>query len=100
MARQFPTSLVTGAAVTLGGLALLYLFTRLPAGRDTPAVQSTRAALAARPAANLGADKCATCHLRVSPDIVHQFAAGRMAHSGVTCEDCHLVPSGTPGAHP
>ncbi len=99
MARQFPTSLVTGASVTVAGLVLLYLFTRLPAGRETAALQSVGSTPAARPEASLGADKCATCHLRASPDIVHQFAASRMASSGVTCEDCHVVPSGTPGGH-
>ncbi len=99
MAREFPRSLVIGGAVTVVGLAALYLFTRLPSGGETTTLQTASTHLQSGQSAYQGGDKCATCHLRVSPDIVHQFAASAMARSGVNCEDCHVVPRGAPGGH-
>lgn len=92
MPREIPRSLVIGAAVTVAGLAVLYLFTRLPGGAETATLQSAGSRLATGAVAYTGGDKCATCHQRVSPDIVHQYAAGAMARTGVTCEDCHVLP--------
>ncbi|HXY70694.1 MAG TPA: multiheme c-type cytochrome, partial [Gemmatimonadales bacterium] len=100
MPREIPRSLVVGAVVTVVGVAAIFLFTRLPSGAETTKVQSAGSQLAGRPAAFGGGDKCAACHLRVSPDIVHQFAASAMARSGVTCEACHVVPAGEALAHP
>jgi hydroxylamine dehydrogenase len=97
--REIPKSLVVGAGVTVVGLAALYLFTRLPGGAETGTLQSAGSRLGTGAVAYTGGDKCATCHQRVSPDIVHQFAAGAMARAGVTCEDCHVLPRGDPLAH-
>ncbi len=99
MAREVPRSLWIGGAVAVVGLAALYLFTRLPTGGETATLQSAATRLASNQPAYVGGDKCATCHLRVSPDIVHQFAASTMAQSGVTCEGCHVVPPGDPTGH-
>ncbi len=99
MPRAIPRSLAIGAVVTVVGVAALFVFTRLPGGADTATLQSAGSRLQAGPVAYTGGDKCATCHQRVSPDIVHQYAAGAMARSGVTCEDCHVVPAGDPMGH-
>jgi len=99
VARELPRSLVVGAVVTVAGLALLFLFTRLPGGGETATLQSAGARLASGPVAYTGGDKCATCHQRVSPDIVHEYAAGAMARAGVTCEDCHVLPQGDAQGH-
>ncbi len=101
MPREFPRSLVIAGAVTVVGLAALFLFTRLPGGAETATLQGAGSRLGSGPAAvaYTGGDKCATCHQRVSPDIVHQYAAGAMARSGVTCEDCHVLPRGDSLGH-
>ena len=98
MPRQIPRSFVVGGVVTVIGLAALFLFTQFPPGSETAALQSAGQRLASGRGAYLGGDKCATCHLRVSPDIVRQFAVSTMARSGVKCEDCHVVPRDEGGA--
>ncbi len=42
--------------------------------------------------------KCIECHLKKTPGIVLQWKEGRMAHAGVSCYDCHVVPKSSPMA--
>jgi len=92
MNNRIPKTLVTGIAATAIILAIIYFFTPLPKGGQetgvtTPVVQ---------PALYEGADKCASCHKQVSPDIVNQYASSTMAHAGVKCVDCHVVDKTNP----
>ena len=87
MAYQVPRTAVVGIAAVVIVLLALYLFTRLPSGGETAKVQQVSFS---------GGDKCATCHQRVSPDIVYQYATSTMAKSGVKCEDCHVVDNNNP----
>ncbi len=90
MARELPKTLVIGTAVVIVVLIALYLFTKLPSGGETTKVSQVSFS---------GGDKCATCHERVTPDIVNQFASSTMAKAGVKCEDCHVVERANPTGH-
>ncbi|MCL4509577.1 MAG: nitrate reductase [Bacteroidetes bacterium] len=91
MAREIPKTVVVGTAVTVVVLLALYLLTKLPSGGETAKVQSAGSRLSSGQVSFTGGDKCATCHQRVTPDIVYQYATSTMAKSGVKCEDCHIV---------
>ncbi|HSD64884.1 MAG TPA: multiheme c-type cytochrome [Ignavibacteriaceae bacterium] len=86
MPSGIPKTLVIGVVTTVIILLLIYIFTQLPSGGE-PGTQQISVNLA---------DKCATCHKRVSPDIVNQFARSTMARSGVKCVDCHVVDKSNP----
>jgi hydroxylamine dehydrogenase len=90
MVEKLPRSLIIGIAVTLVAILVIYLFTKLPGGGETAKVQNV---------SFTGGDKCATCHQRVTPDIVYQYAMSTMAKSGVKCEDCHVVEKNNPLGH-
>jgi len=79
-------TLIIGIITTVAILIIIYIFTQLPSGGEPGNKEVT---------VNL-ADKCSTCHKRVSPDIVNQFAHSTMARSGVKCVDCHVVEKGNP----
>ena len=85
MPKEIPRTLRNGAIATIVIVVLVYAFTRLPSGGQTTSAPD------AEPAAYGGADKCAACHKRVSPDIVNQYAHSTMARAGVSCLDCHGV---------
>ncbi len=42
--------------------------------------------------------KCIECHAKKTPGIVETWKMSRMAHSGVSCYDCHVVPKSSPMA--
>ena len=42
--------------------------------------------------------KCIECHAKKTPGIVEDWKASRMAHAGVSCYDCHVVPKSSPMA--
>jgi len=86
MPSGLPKTLVIGVIVTGLCLIIIYIFTQLPSGGEPGTKQVS---------VNL-ADKCSTCHKRVSPDIVNQFARSTMARSGVKCVDCHVVDRDNP----
>ncbi len=86
MPSGIPKTLVVGVFTTIVILVIIYIFTQLPDGGEPGARQVS---------VNL-ADKCSTCHKRVSPDIVNQFARSTMARSGVKCIDCHVVDRDNP----
>lgn len=86
MPSGLPKTLVIGAFTTVIILIVIYVFTQLPSGGE-PGTQQVSVNLA---------DKCSTCHKRVSPDIVNQFARSTMARSGVKCVDCHVVDKNNP----
>lgn len=87
MAREIPRTLVVGVSVVAIVILAVYLFTKLPSGGETAKVQQVSYS---------GGDKCATCHARVTPDIVYQYALSTMAKAGVKCEDCHVVRKDNP----
>ncbi len=86
MPSGVPKTLVIGVVTTIIILLIIYIFTQLPSGGEPGTKQVS---------VNL-ADKCSTCHKRVSPDIVNQFARSTMARSGVKCVDCHVVDKNNP----
>lgn len=86
MPSGLPKTLVIGVITTIVILLIIYIFTKLPTGGE-PGTQQVSVSLA---------DKCSTCHKRVSPDIVNQFARSTMARSGVKCVDCHVVDRDNP----
>jgi hypothetical protein len=43
-------------------------------------------------------NECVECHARTSPGIVTQYGHSTMAAAEVSCEDCHEVDAGYPGA--
>ena len=90
MEKQIPKTLIIGIGVTIIALLIIYLFTSLPQGgeKNSPANVET--------VTYGGSDKCASCHRRVTPDIVIQFAKSTMAKAGVKCEDCHVVDKSNP----
>jgi hypothetical protein len=91
MTRKFPKSALIGIAATVIVVVILFFFAPLPKGgegRVVPVMQSS--------GSYEGADKCATCHKRVSPDIVEQYASSTMAMAGVKCVDCHVVDRSNP----
>ena len=91
MDNKIPRTLIFGSAVTILILVIIYLFTKLPTGGETTKTEQI---------AYGGSDKCASCHRRVTPDIVNQFAISTMARSGVKCADCHVVDKNNPmGKH-
>ena len=90
MPREFPRTLRNGVIATVAIIILVYAFTRLPWGGQATSAQE------AEPAAYGGADKCAACHKRVSPDIVLQYSHSTMARAGVSCLDCHGVEKTNP----
>jgi hypothetical protein len=73
MPSGMPKTFVIGAISTIVILIIIYILTQLPSGGESGTKQVS---------VNL-ADKCSTCHKRVSPDIVNQFARSTMARSGV-----------------
>ncbi len=90
MARQPPRTLVIATVITVAAVALIAVVDRVAtpgrgAGGHTAATPSYG-----------GSDRCASCHKRVSPDIVAQFAKSNMSMSGVRCLDCHEVERGSP----
>ena len=86
MPSGIPKTLVVGVVTTVIILLIIYIFTQLPDGGEP----------GAKPVSVNLADKCSTCHKRVSPDIVNQFARSTMARSGVKCIDCHVVDRDNP----
>ncbi len=42
--------------------------------------------------------KCIQCHAKVTPGIVSDWKKSKMAHAGVSCYDCHVVPKSSPMA--
>ncbi len=42
--------------------------------------------------------KCIECHAQKTPGIVESWKTSRMAHTGVSCYDCHVVPKSSPMA--
>jgi hydroxylamine dehydrogenase len=90
MAREIPRTVIVGTSVVVVVLLALYLFTKLPSGGETGKIQQV---------SFTGGDKCATCHQRITPDIVYQYAIGAMAKSGVRCEDCHFASKDNPMGH-
>lgn len=99
MIQEIPRSFMVGASITLIVLVALYFFTRIPSGGETLRVQSAGSKLGGEQVAYSGGDKCATCHQRVTPDIVYQYASSTMGKSGVKCEDCHVVDRNNPMGH-
>ncbi|MEO8398263.1 MAG: multiheme c-type cytochrome [Ignavibacteriaceae bacterium] len=91
MANQIPKTLIVGVVVTVAVLLMIYLFTQLPSGGEGGTIDSKTNTVVFD-----SADKCATCHRRVSPDIVNQFAISTMARAGVKCTDCHVVEKSNP----
>ena len=91
MGHEIPKTVVVGTAVTVVVLLALYLLTKLPSGGETAKVQSAGSRLSSGQVSFTGGDKYATCHQRVTPDIVYQYATSTMAKSGVKCEDCHII---------
>jgi len=87
MANQIPKTLIIGISITLFVLIIIFLFTSLPGSGERTNVERVSFG---------GADKCAACHKRVTPDIVNQFAMSTMARSGVRCTDCHVVDRSNP----
>ncbi len=96
MTREIPKTVLVGCVVTVVVLLALYIFTKLPGGSETEKIQSGGIQTQV---SYTGGDRCATCHQRVTPDIVFQFAASTMAKSGVRCEDCHAVDKSNPMGH-
>ncbi len=43
-------------------------------------------------------DNCVTCHRNTTPGIVEQYGHSTMAAAEVSCQDCHEVEAGYPGA--
>jgi len=43
-------------------------------------------------------NECVTCHRNTTPGIVEQYGHSTMAAANVTCQDCHEVDEGYPGA--
>ncbi len=87
MSQKIPRTFIVGSIVTLIVLLIIFLFTNLPGGGEKQKGAEVSYS---------GADKCASCHKRVTPDIVQQFAQSTMARSGVRCEDCHVVDKANP----
>jgi len=79
--------LVLAVAATAVVLIMIFLLAKHPGASEKSSIE---------PAAFGEGDRCATCHRRVSPDIVNQFATSTMAQAGVKCIDCHGVDRGTP----
>ena len=77
MANQVPKTLIVGVVATVVVLLIIYLFTKLPSGGEEGTIDSKTNAIVFN-----STDKCATCHRRVSPDIVNQFAMSTMARAG------------------
>jgi hypothetical protein len=90
MTNKIPKTIVIGTISTLIVIAAIYLFTSLPRGGQGEGT------LLFQPSSYEGSDKCATCHKRVSPDIVNQYAGSTMARAGVKCIDCHVVEKNNP----
>ncbi len=44
--------------------------------------------------------ECVTCHQRTTPGIVEQYRRSSMAAANVSCQNCHEVAAGYPGAQP
>ena len=42
--------------------------------------------------------KCIECHAQKTPGIIESWKSSRMAHAGVSCYDCHVVPKSSPMA--
>ncbi len=42
--------------------------------------------------------QCIECHAKKTPGIVEDWKNSRMAHAGVSCYDCHVVPKSSPMA--
>lgn len=52
----------------------------------------------AQPVALDSSNQCVTCHQRTTPGIVEQYSRSTMAAANVTCQNCHEVEAGYPGA--
>lgn len=87
MPQKLPKTFIIGSIVTIVVLLIIFLFTKLPSGGEKQNVSQVSYS---------GADKCAACHKRVTPDIVQQFSESTMARSGVRCSDCHVVDRSNP----
>lgn len=87
MSKEIPKTLIVGSLITLAALLFIFLFTKLPTGGEKQSIEQVSFS---------GADKCAACHKRVTPDIVEQFSRSTMARSGVRCTDCHVVNKSNP----
>src|ERR1043165_9635860 len=91
MNRSIPRTLVVGIIATVIVVGTIFLFTSLPQGGKNSSITQVNL-----PSSYEGSDKCATCHKRVSPDIVTQYAQSTMALAGVRCVDCHVVDKNNP----
>ncbi len=87
MSAKLPKTVVAGSIITVVILLIIFLFTKLPSGGEKQSISQISYS---------GADKCAACHKRVTPDIVEQFSRSTMARSGVRCTDCHVVEKSNP----
>jgi hypothetical protein len=87
MSKKLPKTLIAGSVITVIILLVIFLFTNLPSGGEKQNIAQVSYS---------GADKCAACHKRVTPDIVEQFSRSTMARSGVRCTDCHVVDKSNP----
>lgn len=80
-------SVFIGAMLLIG--AILLNNKRPAVEKNQPSSQAVRAT-----------GKCAQCHRRETPAVVHQFEMSRHAKKGITCLDCHRVVEGqTSKAH-
>ncbi len=87
MTRKIPQSVIIATILTVVIIIAIYLLTSLPTGGESVKIQN---------ASFTGGDKCASCHQRVTPDIVFQYATSTMSKAGVKCEDCHVVEEDNP----
>jgi len=88
MTQKLPKTVLVGSVVTVLLLLIIFLFTKLPSGGEKQNPEQV--------SFSSGADKCAACHKRVTPDIVEQFSRSTMARAGVRCTDCHVVEKSNP----
>ena len=87
MLQKIPKTVLVAMIVVIVALLVIYLFTKLPTGGGKQTVEQVSFG---------SADKCASCHKRVSPDIVEQYSKSTMALAGITCTDCHVVDKSNP----
>ncbi len=92
MEKRIPKTLVIGLGSTAIILIFIYFFTRLPSGGEATSNTTSQN----QTVSFSTADKCATCHMRVTPAIVNQYALSSMAISGIKCVDCHVVDRSNP----
>jgi len=79
---------LTALAVLLGTVLVIVVISRSAAPAEIEPVNVL---------ANSNND-CVECHSRTTPGIVDQYGHSTMAAAEVTCQDCHQVTAGYPGA--